>query len=103
LWGSRRDNDIDLEPDELGRDLGEALVAPFPPAILDCDIATVDQCVLWPKKPMVGSLPDCCARAASGHAAAAPPRSVTPPSQSIELHSVPASQGRTTGYRIGED
>src|SRR6516162_722453 len=29
-----------------------------------------------PKTPMVGSLPVCCARAASGHAAAAPPSSV---------------------------
>jgi hypothetical protein len=29
-----------------------------------------------PKKPMVGSLCDCCAHAASGHAAAAPPSSV---------------------------
>jgi len=38
--------------------------------------------VLWPKKPMVGSFADCCARAASGHAAAqrddlAPPHSIT--------------------------
>jgi len=38
--------------------------------------------VLWaeagmtPKNPMVGSLPACCARAASGHVAAAPPSSV---------------------------
>src|SRR5262245_37747466 len=32
--------------------------------------------VLAPKKPIIGSLPDCCARAASGHAAAAPPSSV---------------------------
>jgi hypothetical protein len=30
--------------------------------------------VLVPKNPMVGSLPACCARAASGHAAAALPR-----------------------------
>src|SRR5258706_10256642 len=29
-----------------------------------------------PKKPMVGSFPACCASAASGHAAAAPPNSV---------------------------
>src|SRR5262249_27978384 len=41
--GSRRcDNDINLAPDELGRDLGEALVASFPPAILDRDSATLD-------------------------------------------------------------
>jgi len=29
--------------------------------------------VLAPKYPMVGNFPACCARAASGHAAAAPP------------------------------
>jgi hypothetical protein len=29
-----------------------------------------------PKKPIVGSFPVCCARAMSGHAAAAPPISV---------------------------
>jgi hypothetical protein len=40
--GLPRDDDIDLEPDELGRDLGEALVESFPPAILDRDVATVD-------------------------------------------------------------
>ena len=39
---SRRDNDIDLEPDELGRDLGEALVASLRPAILDRDGAALD-------------------------------------------------------------
>src|ERR1039458_7254293 len=32
--------------------------------------------VLAPKNPMVGSFAGCCARAANGHAAAAPPRSV---------------------------
>src|SRR5262245_59693136 len=32
--------------------------------------------VLWPKKPMVGSLSPCCARTASGQATAAPPSSV---------------------------
>src|SRR5262249_16654467 len=34
---------------------------------------------------------------------AAQKRDELPSSQSIELHSVPASQGRITGYRIGED
>ena len=42
LRGSRRDNDIDLEPDELGRDLGEALAASLRPAILDRDGAALD-------------------------------------------------------------
>ena len=32
--------------------------------------------MLAPKNPMVGSFAGCCARAASGHAAAAPPRRV---------------------------
>ena len=32
--------------------------------------------VVGPKKPMVGSFPACCARAVSGHVAAAPPSSV---------------------------
>jgi len=38
---SRCDDDIDLEPHELRRDLGEALSASFPPPILDRDIATL--------------------------------------------------------------
>jgi hypothetical protein len=37
-----RDNDIDLEPDELGSDLGHALGTSLRPAMLDCDIATLD-------------------------------------------------------------
>src|SRR6516165_12320902 len=41
-WGSHRDDDIDLQPDELGRDLGEALVASLRPANLDRDGATLD-------------------------------------------------------------
>ena len=39
---SHRDDDIDLEPDELGRDLGEALAASLCPAILDRDGAALD-------------------------------------------------------------
>ena len=42
LARSRRDNDIDFEPDELGRDLGEALAASLRPAILDRDGAALD-------------------------------------------------------------
>src|SRR5262249_24587814 len=41
-WGPRRDDDIDLEPDELRCDLGKALGAPLSPAILDRDVATLD-------------------------------------------------------------
>jgi hypothetical protein len=40
--GFPRDDDINLEPDELGRDFGEALVASLRPAILDRDHATLD-------------------------------------------------------------
>jgi hypothetical protein len=35
-------NNIDLEPDEFGRDLRQVLAAPLRPAILDRDIPTVD-------------------------------------------------------------
>src|SRR6516162_1829546 len=41
-WGSRRNNEIDFEPHEFGRDLGEALVAALRPAILDCEVVTLD-------------------------------------------------------------
>src|SRR5262249_59457730 len=39
---SRGDNDIDLQPDELGRDLGVALAACLGPAIFDRDGASFD-------------------------------------------------------------
>jgi hypothetical protein len=38
----RRDDDIDLAPDELSRDLGEALGASLRPAILDRDGTTLN-------------------------------------------------------------
>src|SRR5262249_8696270 len=87
--GPIRHNHIDLEPDELGCDLGGAFIATLRPAILDRDIPPLAPAQLtqplqkapvhWlcvaavpePRNPMVGSLP-CSARAASGHAAAAP-------------------------------
>src|SRR5262249_61880864 len=90
---SHRDNDIDLEPDELGRDFGEALAAPpaqrysittvrpsiQPSSRSRCTKAAVHglqaEGTAVPRYPTVGSF-GCCARAASGHAAAAPPRSV---------------------------
>jgi hypothetical protein len=37
-----RHDDIDLEPDELGRDFGEPLVTSLRPAIFDRDGATFD-------------------------------------------------------------
>src|SRR5262249_12382124 len=37
-FGSACKNDVDLAPDELGRDLGEALGPSFAPAILDRDV-----------------------------------------------------------------
>src|SRR5262245_3791857 len=40
-WGSVRENNIDLEPDEVGCDLGVALATSLGPAILDRDIATL--------------------------------------------------------------
>src|SRR5207244_2155729 len=41
-FSRRRDNDVDFAPDQLGRDLGEALAASLCPAILDRDGATLD-------------------------------------------------------------
>ena len=35
-----RQNDVDLEPDKLGRKLGSALAAPFRPSLRDRDGAT---------------------------------------------------------------
>src|SRR6516225_9475560 len=40
--GCRRYNDVDLSPNELCRDLGEALLASLPPTIFDGDSATLD-------------------------------------------------------------
>ena len=74
-----RDNDIDLQPDELSRDLGEALAAPLGPAILDGHGAGVDPAssrsrstkaaTHWPQqKASLSPEPDgrrlarCCAR-----------------------------------------
>ena len=41
-WGCRCYNDIHLQPDELGRELGQALCASLCPAVLDRNIATLD-------------------------------------------------------------
>jgi hypothetical protein len=40
--GCHRDNDIDLEPDELGRDFCVTLIAALCPTILNREVATVD-------------------------------------------------------------
>src|SRR5262245_7783685 len=42
LWGSVGDDYIDLEPDELGGELGDTLSAAFRPAVSDCDGAALD-------------------------------------------------------------
>jgi hypothetical protein len=88
----RCDDDVDFEPNKLGRDFDEAIVASFRPAILNYNGACLDPAelaqpllkignktsqlagVLGPKKPMVRSFSACCARAANGHVAA-PPKS----------------------------
>src|SRR5262249_52323625 len=41
-WICIRDNDIDLEPDELGREFGGAVAASLRPAIVDRKVATLD-------------------------------------------------------------
>ena len=86
---SERENGVDLQPRKLDCNFGEARGASFGPPILNCNGATLDPAELpriaaqsqlfWiprgrrvrPKYSMVGSLSDCCARAASGHTAAA--------------------------------
>src|SRR5262249_28877297 len=55
--GSRRDDDINLAPDELGRDLGVALAASFRPANLDRNGAVLDpaefaQTLYEPSEPL---------------------------------------------------
>ena len=88
--GARRDDDVHVELCELGRDFGKALGMSLYPAIFDRDRASFDPTeltqslhegigpfacrrVLGTRNPMVGSLPACCARAASGQAAIMPP------------------------------
>ena len=46
---------------------------------------------------------DCCARATSGHAVAAPPRSVMNGVSIDQIAFASASEGWITGYRICED
>jgi hypothetical protein len=85
-----RQNDVDLESDEFGNNFIHAFVTPLRPAILDHNIAAfnplslrnrcvkavshgpTDESVVGPRNPIVGSLTGCCARAASGQAAAPP-------------------------------
>jgi putative tryptophan/tyrosine transport system substrate-binding protein len=85
-WCGRvRHNDIDLEPDKLGRNLSQALSASLRPPIVDRDgtilnptelTQPLDKSGHWlmaeavpaPKNPIVGSFA-CCARAASGQVA----------------------------------
>ena len=43
--GSRRDDDIDLQPDELGDDFGQTLAASFPPTVFDHNRSTFDPAV----------------------------------------------------------
>ena len=41
-FGSPGENDVDVEPDQLGRDFREALGASLAPAVLDHDGAALD-------------------------------------------------------------
>src|SRR5262249_3894530 len=53
-----RDNDIDIESDELSEDFGRALAAPFPPAIENGHVATFDPAELaQPLDESIGPLP----------------------------------------------
>src|SRR5262249_55828860 len=120
---ARRDYDIDLAPDELGRECDSALRASLRPAILDRDVATVDPSEIAQALHEGGGALACDrgggrARIAYGSQlvcllrarcerprgySAAKQRDEVATFQLIGLHSVPASQGRITRYRIGED
>jgi hypothetical protein len=39
--GSRRDNDIDFDPDEFDRNLSDSVVATFRPPVLNRDVAAL--------------------------------------------------------------
>jgi hypothetical protein len=54
-WLPYVNNDIDLEPNKLGRDLGQALGAAFRPPIIDRDGATftVREMKVGPSRPAV--------------------------------------------------
>ena len=88
--GSPGDDDTDLQPDELGRDFGEAFAASLaqrysiatvrpsiqPSSRRRCTKAAVHRLMAddasRPRNPMVKSLTGCWAYAANGHAAARP-------------------------------
>jgi hypothetical protein len=74
-----------LPPDEVSGERGQLVVLPPCPSVFDQNASPFDEALFG-----------CRARAASGHATAAPPMSVMnslAPVQLIESHSVPSSQG----------
>jgi hypothetical protein len=95
--GNSRNEEIDLRRNKLSYQLREPIVSFFCPAKLDNNVPALNvaeftkahsECVYClcraygrrraKKSDPRGTLPsDCCARAASGHVAAAPPSSVT--------------------------
>src|SRR5262245_1387777 len=88
-----RKNDVDPQPHQFGSDLSQAFFKSLRPPNLYRDVSTIDPTKFAQslheggeplavrrrrcrtQEPDFGSLPTCCARAASGHAAA-PPSSV---------------------------
>jgi len=81
---SRCDNDVDLEPDELGGDLSIAFVAPLRPSIFDRDGTALNPAEIPQKRLPIGSRSKAFPsprnrRSAASSAAARPPRAATPP------------------------
>jgi hypothetical protein len=98
------------------------LITTFCPAILNCEVTTVDPSEFAEPLNKNGNSLALNRRVGTQESdgrqfarllrprrqrprrrCAAQKRDELPSSQSIELHSVPASQGRIAGYRIGED
>ena len=118
-----RGNHGHLTTNQIGRQRRQSIVLALRPAIFDRHVPALDiagfaqalaerapdgartgQAIRLPRNPITG-IAGCCARAAIGHAAAAPPRSVMNSRRfngSQCIWSLPAT-GRIAGYRTRRD
>src|SRR5262249_15264179 len=70
-WQRLRYDHVHLEPDQLGREVGQPVELTLRISIVDDNILTltrkgdISEGVLPPRKPIRGTFPTCCASAAS--------------------------------------